>query len=247
MTPVATYPHIDTLYSRFAEGPLKGRVNVEAGFRSPDFPAVNSWRLTEKVDGQNIRVCYWPVSKERDFRGRSDNASLHPGLLGALDAMFPIDRLAEAFPPGEVHNRTEDSEWGVVVLFGEGYGPGIQKGGGRYRADKSFRLFDVLVGRWWLEWDNVAEIAAKLEIKTVPVVANGLRDLPRTAFDTKMMLSNYAQWSSVALDDIVDPPPAEAEGVVATSIPLLLRRDGTPLRWKLKFRDFPKEESCPTP
>ena len=235
MTPLPTYPKIDTLFSRFADGPLKGKVNIEAGFRSPDFSAVKSWRLTEKIDGQNIRVCYWPATKERDFRGRSDNASLHPELLKALDAMFPVEWLAEAFPPGE--DNTPES---VIVLFGEGYGPGIQKGGGRYRTDKSFRLFDVLIGRWWLEWDNVAEIAAKLEIKTVPVVANGLRDLPRTAFDTKMMLSNYAQWSSVALNDIDDPPPGEAEGVVATSIPLLLRRDGTPLRWKLKFSDLPK-------
>ena len=71
-TPVATYPKIDTLYPRFADGPLKGKVNVEAGFRSPDFAAVKSWRLTEKIDGQNIRVCYWPASGKRDFRGRSE-------------------------------------------------------------------------------------------------------------------------------------------------------------------------------
>ena len=245
-TPVATYPKIDTLYPRFADGPLKGKVNVEAGFRSPDFAAVKSWRLTEKIDGQNIRVCYWPASGKRDFRGRSDNASLHPDLLKALDAMFPVEKLAEAFPP-----ETDDGIAPlVVVLFGEGYGPGIQKGGGRYRTDKSFRLFDVLVGRWWLEWASVVDIAGKLGIKTVPVVWDGslgntMESLPTSIDQAEWLLDTTAGQSEVAAEDRnrsdVILESIRAEGVVATSIPLLLRRDGTPLRWKLKFSDFAKK------
>ena len=233
-TPVTSYPKIDTLYPRFADGPLKGKVNVEAGFRSPDFAAVKQWRLTEKIDGQNIRVCYWPVTKARDFRGRSDNASLHPELLKVLDAMFPVEKLAETFPA-----NAEDTPESVVVLFGEGYGPGIQKGGGRYRADKSFRLFDVRVGHWWLEWESVVDIAHKLGIKTVPVVYDGLRDLPDNRDNAMFMLARTGAISPVAAEDrLHETVTHQAEGVVATSVPLLLRRNGTPLRWKLKFRDF---------
>ena len=35
---------------------------------------------------------------------------------------------------------------GAAVLYGEGYGAKIQKGGGNYRADQDFVLFDVRVG-----------------------------------------------------------------------------------------------------
>ena len=210
--PVATYPKINTLYPRFADGPLKGKVNVEAGFRSPDFAAVKQWRLTEKIDGQNIRVCYWPVTKTRDFRGRSDNASLHPELLKALDAMSPVENLAEAFPPGE-----DDTSESVVVLFGEGYGPGIQKGGGGYRADKSFRLFDVRIGRWWLEWESVVDIARKLGIETVPVVYDGLWDLPTTRDNAMFMLARTGAISpTAAVDRLHETVTHQAEGVVAT-------------------------------
>ena len=59
-----------------------------------------------------------------------------------------------------------------VLLFGEGYGPKIQ-GGGKYREDQSFVLFDVKVGDWWLNREAVDDVAEKLDIESVPVIGHG--------------------------------------------------------------------------
>ena len=60
-----------------------------------------------------------------------------------------------------------------LTLYGEGYGPGIQKDGGLYRADKGFILFDVLRGGRFLERQLVEEIAVDLDIPIVPHVMSG--------------------------------------------------------------------------
>lgn len=49
---------------------------------------------------------------------------------------------------------------------------GIQKGGKYIPDGVDFILFDVKVGQWWLERDNVTDIANKLSIKRTPVIAD---------------------------------------------------------------------------
>ena len=68
-----------------------------------------------------------------------------------------------------------DAQLYSVYLFGEGYGPKIQKGG-NYRNDISFRLFDIYIedqnnplGGWWLEPGNMQEVADKINIKTTDI------------------------------------------------------------------------------
>ena len=95
------------------------------------------WVFTEKVDGTNIRV-FWKDGKI-SVGGKTDNAQMPMPLLSGLEALFSTkgDAMAEQF---------EDD----VCLYGEGYGAKIQKGGGNYRPDQGFVLFDVRVGQWWL-------------------------------------------------------------------------------------------------
>lgn len=62
-----------------------------------------------------------------------------------------------------------------VILFGEGYGPKIQKGGGLYRDNVSFILFDVYLSdqNLWLKRDAVEDIAKSFGIDVVDIVLTG--------------------------------------------------------------------------
>jgi hypothetical protein len=59
-----------------------------------------------------------------------------------------------------------------VYLFGEGYGAGIQTGGG-YRADKAFILFDVQVNGKFLSDILMREVATAFGLEVVPIVFAG--------------------------------------------------------------------------
>lgn len=134
MTP---YHKIQTVWHR--DPATNHKTLLEGKWSEPEFEylAGNQWEFTEKVDGTNIRVML--NDGKISFGGKTDNASLPAALVNRLEGRFhpQLDRLIEMFPDG-------------ACLYGEGYGARIQKGGGNYRPDQDFVLFDVLVGEWWL-------------------------------------------------------------------------------------------------
>lgn len=109
-----------------------------------------------------------------------------------------------------------------VILFGEGYGPGIQKGG-EYRDNVSFILFDVLIGNTWLKRDSVEDIAKTFGIDIVPIIFVG------------------NLWQAV---DFVKTKPkstigtANMEGVVGRPIIEMKDRLGKRIIVKIKVCDF---------
>jgi len=212
------YPKIETLYNRDA-----ATFKVTDELRLPEFGLVNEWLITEKVDGTNVRV-HWNGLDVR-FGGRTDNAQMPTFLLDHLQRTFGDELLDEVFGHGDEPCGGDTS----VTLFGEGYGPKIQKGGG-YRDNASFRLFDVRVGDWWLNWPDVEDVAEKLGILTVPVLA---RDV-----DLFQALNlTIGDWpSATARED--GGTGCIAEGIVARTDPLLLTRRGRRLMFKLKGKDF---------
>lgn len=151
------YHKIETLYER---NPATFKVNV-GEYKNRTYSLLKQWRWTEKIDGTNIRVMWTPDGKIRtdskgevEFGGRSDNAQIHADLYKHLQQTFPVEKLAVVFPTLS------------AVLYGEGFGAGIQKVGGAYSETKSFILFDVLVdGTWWLSHENVKDVADKLGIQ----------------------------------------------------------------------------------
>ena len=208
------YPKIETLYNR---DPKTFKVIVDQ-IRLPEFDNVRRWHVTEKVDGTNIRVMWDGVKKELTFGGRTDNAQMPTSLVTYLQQTFTPDMFA-AFD-------------GSVTLFGEGYGEKIQKGGGNYRKGVSFRLFDVLVGSWWVSPNDVADIAQNLNIHTVP--SYGIIDyLPKSLDDLLKIDSGKSKTAYLDGGDGLTP-----EGIVARSYPLMMTRGGSRIMWKLKYRDF---------
>ncbi len=207
------YHKINTVFKR---DPATNMKSLLIGDFSRDvfaYLANNEWIFTEKVDGTNIRMMIGPDGVT--FGGKTDAASIPAELVRRLEERFlPLPQrraLLEAFPDGG-------------CLYGEGYGAKIQKGGGNYRADQDFVLFDVRVGEWWLERPNVEDIAAKFALDIVPIIGRGtLADMVKIVRDG--FTSTWGQFP--------------AEGIVARPKMELKERSGARIITKIKHRDFP--------
>lgn len=211
ITGFAEYHKIDTLFERqadFTVDPTKLKKTVLA--------TISEWDVTEKIDGTNIRVMLGTDGSIK-FSGRTDNAQLPADLLQKLFAMFPADKMRETF-----WINGEPTE---AILYGEGYGAGIQKGG-CYRPDKSFILFDVLVsGKWWLDREAVSDVAAKLSCDVVPYLG-------------RMTLSQIVELVKAPFQSKIGT--GQAEGIVGRPLETLFDKRGERLIIKLKTRDFNK-------
>lgn len=206
---MSEYHKIETLYERDER---THKLKEPLVLKNRVYGIVNPWVWTEKVDGTNIR-CIW-----RDgaltFGGKTDNAQIHADLVRWLYENVSVDRLREVFPDAP-----------SVVLYGEGYGAGIQKGGGDYSPTKRLILFDVRVGDWWLSDENVRDVGAKLGLDVVPLFG-------------EMTLAVATDAVRAGLPSRVAPGRREAEGLVGRPVEALFDKKGARLIVKLKTKDF---------
>ena len=209
------YHKILSLFKRNMEGDKKFIIGE---WTTPELAYLKDkdWVWTEKVDGTNVRIMW--NGKEVVFGGRSDDAQMPLNLVQVLDQMFktfePRQKFAEIF-------GVEDCD---VVLYGEGCGAKIQKGGGNYKADGAdFVLFDVAVNGTYLERENIEDIGNKFGLKIVPIIGHGT--LEEAIELTKKGFKS--QWG-----DFI------AEGIVARPRVELLTRRGERIITKVKYRDF---------
>jgi len=155
------YHKIQTVFLRNPANSYK--TLLEGQYALPEFEYLkdNEWVFTEKVDGTNIRIFWNGTFDNLSYGGKTDNADIPGFLYQSLEILFSKnEQLKEVFPDGP------------AILYGEGYGAKIQKGGD-YLPYASFILFDVKIGPWWLKRKDVDEIAEKLGIKSVPVIGEG--------------------------------------------------------------------------
>jgi hypothetical protein len=203
------YHKIQTVFKR--DPATKHKTLLYGQYSLPEFEYLSNclWEFTEKVDGTNIRI-----TKEDGFKmidGRNEKSQVPAKLIQAINEELPEARLDSVFN----HND--------YCLYGEGFGAGIQKGGGNYRDDPSFVLFDVRVGEWWLQREQVDQIAGALGIQVVPVIGHGtLHDMCCRA-----MKGIKSRWGDF-----------EAEGIVARPTVDLQTRGGHRLITKIKCKDF---------
>ena len=183
--------------------------------KTVEFLKDNTWVFTEKIDGTNIRI-HWDGHKV-EFGGRTERAQIPAPLVNALNMMFGGTDNEEIFEQKFGEND--------VILFGEGYGAGIQSGG-NYRKDVSFILFDVLVGNIFLERENVEDIARTFGIDVVPIVGEGTLD-DGVAF---IMTRPKSTIGSAYMEGIVARPKVEMRD-----------RMGRRVIVKIKVRDHVKE------
>jgi len=210
------YPKIETLFVR----DLESHKILTDTFKSPVYSIISSWLITEKIDGMNIRIM-WDGTKLL-FGGRTDKASIPAELVNYLNASCDIEKFKLVFPDT------------IAILYGEGYGAGIQKNGGAYSKTKSFVAFDILIdGKWWMDWKNTVDICDKLGLLTVPFMGS------KTLHDA-MQIVREGFDSLLALTMTGEKRPAE--GIVGRTIEPLFDRRGRRIILKLKTHDFGKEK-----
>lgn len=207
------YHKIQSVYLR--DPANRHKTFLEGQWSLPEFGylANNDWHWTEKVDGTNVRV-HWNGEKVT-FGGRTADAQMPLYLLHRLEELFPMVKFHAHFPAIEYQD---------VMLYGEGYGAKIQKGGGNYKPDGvDFVLFDVQIGGVYLERQNVEDISTKLGLRSVPILGHGsLLDaisMTRAGFDST--------WG-----------PFKAEGLVMRPAVELVTRRGHRIITKVKHKDF---------
>lgn len=205
------YPKIPTVYARDPATNFRTMIVGEFALPELEYLQNNIWEFTEKVDGTNIRI----MSKDGviSFGGKTDNADIPTFLFAKLNEMFlPLQpKFVEEFNDAE------------VCFYGEGYGAKIQKGGGNYRKDQSFVLFDIRIGQWWLQRKDVDDIAAKFGLDSVPVIGEG------TLHDMIAKVKNgfHSIWGDFMAEGIVARPKVE-----------LIARNGKRIITKSKHKDF---------
>ena len=206
------YNKIETIYRRDE----KTKKLVVGEFTNPtiEFCKDLPWTFTEKVDGTNVRI-FWD-GHTVTFGGRTDKAQM---------PMVLIDRLNELFG-GEANAQLFEQKFGETeaILFGEGYGPKIQNGGG-YRDDVDFIIFDAMIGGNYQPRSSVEDIAQYFGIDIVPIVLEGT-----VAEGIDYVLHNRKS--------LIAKNGALIEGLVGRPKIELRDRVGKRLICKIKFKDF---------
>ena len=209
------YEKIDTLYVRDTTGTKK---LIEGEFRDPtvEFLAPCELIWTEKIDGCNTSIVW--NGHNIEFHGRTERAQIPAELITRLNELFGGEANAQMFE--QMFGEKE------VILFGEGYGRKIQKGGGNYIPDGvDFILFDVLIGENYLDRANVEDIARAMGIKVVPIVGRG------SLFEAVDYVKSHPT-------SVIAEGRCEMEGIVARPKMEMRDRRGNRLIVKIKYEDF---------
>jgi len=205
-----TYPKIQSVFKRDPEN--NHRTFIDGDWSDPAFGylAENEWEATEKIDGTNMRIGF----NEGTFRvgGRTESSQIHSDLM---EHVYEIGDRCSGVLEG-------------LTLFGEGYGAGIQKGGGDYRPDKGFILFDVQVTESgiWLERENIRDIART-------------HGMPHVATSYVGPLKTIIEHVSLGFDTPSAEGDRQAEGFVMRPIIELNGRMGNRIITKIKLKDYP--------
>jgi len=207
------YCKINTIWKRDENGKV-----IIGDWSRPEsqFLADLPWLWTEKIDGTNIRLHQESAGVEVTVGGRTDNAQLPPKLVENMDNAGYLDI--------SKWTKLSDKAGGApITVYGEGYGAGIQKGG-QYREDKDFIVFDVRVGKWWLQHENVCEVADTLGLSVVPYIG---------------MFSPKVAWHRISTGDYSSAwPGAKLEGFVGKPLVDLMDRKGDRVIMKVKVKDW---------
>ena len=215
------------------------------------------WEAYSKIDGTNSKIAFFPSTGEVKVGGKSDNANSQHGQFEMLQeiadrikpqlcAMFPKE--TARFAPVKNGNKIEFvNEDGVPVelteagmynvytrevpiyIYGEYFGCGIQKCGGRYiKNANDFVVFDIKQQGWWITKELRDNICEQLALKTVPFIGimtlAEIENMVRAGFTTKF-------------DGAEDPTLIE-EGIVARPTMPLLDSRGNRIIVKVKYCDY---------
>ena len=227
------FPKINTLWKRDPLITVKRKGIIQVGKYSEEaFKTIRLWKASEKINGENIRIFIIPGTGSTPIisilgRKDTDTPQINEKVIEYIDSHLTPEALKRAFTKD---SSSSENLPRLIMIFGEGFGGDI-KHGHNYRDSPEFIVFDIIVDNWWLEYNNVANISKKLGFESVPLLPG---------HKTTEEIVDYVKGQPKS---ITANKPHLAEGVVCTSVPLLLTRQGYPVRFKLKSKDFRDLES----
>jgi hypothetical protein len=217
-----TYPKINTIFERDLTKSKKKPPIILGTWSEPEFEYLkdSQWDGYEKLDGQNIRIQFYPNRGERFVKGKEDAAKFFEGVEELLKAIFTVELLSKVFP-------TKEKEY-EVCLYGEVYGAGVpaldKPGKIPYSDYINFSLIDVKIGNWWLSKESVSNIANDLNLNATQIAFKG----------TLIQAIEFVKkgFKSLVNNDV------DAEGLVLFPALQLYNRKGERIVTKLKTKDF---------
>jgi hypothetical protein len=243
------YQKINTIFKRDQNpGKFHNCIMPEEGFTQPEFEFLRGCKFecTEKIDGTNMSVHIIPVGYTDiggafkvnyavEYHGKTEKADTPKHLQAKMEQLFPAEKMLGAFNKNVTYENVEDAikevNHGKVIVFGEGYGVKIQKGGNYISNDCGFILFDVTVDGMFLLRESLEDIASKLEIPIVPLIGY-------MTIDEAIEFVKKGFKSTIAENKDYD-----AEGLVLKTPMGLLNRKGERIITKIKTCDFRQLEA----
>ena len=205
------YHKINALYNRWRKDldpietlPLNKKYGdfKDGEFAQSEFEYLfnNQWIWSEKLDGTNIRI-YANWSEQYgihtfEVKGKDENSSTPKDLLEWIKNWIYENSqiVSDLF-------AAED-----IILYGEGVGTKIQKVGHNF-GNQHFKLFDVYINGFWLQKDDVLDIANKLSldtpitwIGTIQDAINKVKTIPVSSFGN-FTIEGYVGQPIVRLND----------------------------------------------
>lgn len=210
------FPKITTVFDRDPETDYSTLLTGE--YAEPEFAYLSDteWVFREKIHGTNLRLVYnADASVPVMLKGRTEDSQVPSHLT---DAILGRDGIA--------HRLREQFGDTPACLYGEGYGHKVQREGERYLPEShDFCLFDVKVGDWWLQEEDVTDVAEGVDLTRAPIVGAGT-------------LSEMVAMVREGFRSEVANEPLMAEGIVAHPRVELFNREGDRILTKVKYEDF---------
>ncbi len=215
------YPKIKSLFQRDKEFKFTTQLISESLQDLQDI----KWLCLEKLDGTNIRIICDFEEEKFQYLGRTDEAIIPTHLQAELD------KILEGIKPEKQNFLTSFPKIKKVILYGEGFGFKIQKGG-EYLKDKvAFNLFDCycfMAERKTGFWMNDPQIKSLSQIFKLSMVP----ELPPLTMQEaiKKVRAGFNSHYGTAI----------AEGLIIKTKHPLFNSFGMRMIFKLKTKDFNK-------
>ena len=174
------------------------------------------WQAHEKLDGMNMRAVWMPETQCFRFAGKTDNAQIPGDLLEFMQEHVTRERMLATSP---------DLAQNPVTFYGEGIGPGIQKGG-YYGDQKQFVMFDIRSHSYWHPQADVTWYADSFGVDRARLIMEGY------LYEIAHFIEHGAPFKALGSDD------HQAEGVVCRPCVELADGFGNRMITKLKYKDF---------
>lgn len=174
------------------------------------FGYIDKWLLTEKMDGTSVIIS----TKDRtwSYHGRTAKSQFTPAMAEFLD-----------YQSQSAANNLWHSIIPQADIYAELFGEGIQ-GNPHGMKGMHLRVFDVRIGDFWLDYENMCDVSDKAGLNTVAYLGTvSVSDAVGFVKERQRPVTGFTDY---------------VEGVVARTPKYLYDNQGTRLVWKLKRKDF---------